>query len=155
MKKSYLELIILSNIKINLLDERKNFFTNSSFFVILLFLRYILKKKLAKFSKKENIKKIFFFIKPFKKSTITYLRAPYRYKLARNQVTFSRYYLTVRIYFNTPEKNFKPTSLHSFQLNNNDLLKNFQNVSTNIDNLVSFKCVYNTRVASYFNINNF
>ena len=54
-----------------------------NFFLFFLFLKYCYKKNV--------FKKIGVFIKPKHRSLFTLLRAPYRYKLGRHQLTTSRY----------------------------------------------------------------
>lgn len=52
---------------------------------------------LLKYLKKQHKNSIW--IKPLKKKKLTLLRAPYRYKLSRNQIELTRYYIYFKLAF--------------------------------------------------------
>jgi len=62
-------------------------------FVRYIFIYYLFLKKFYLIPIKNN--SITFFVKPKKKKAFTLLRAPYRYKLARLNIVFSRYYINI------------------------------------------------------------
>lgn len=75
--------------KFNFLNKNKIFCRN--FFLFLFLLKYI--------NNVYNFNNIKLFIKPFKKKLNTILRAPYRYKLTRHQISLFRYNINIKIYF--------------------------------------------------------
>jgi len=75
-------------VKFNLINNLKIKYTNKiicrNFFLFLFLLNF--------FKKNKNC----FFIKPFKKKTLTILRAPYRYKLSKHQLIINRYLIFLK-----------------------------------------------------------
>lgn len=147
MVKHTIDLSFTSNIKPSFYNFKKdkNKLLNTEIFLFLATLSFILNKKINN----EFKKKIFFFIKPLKKKTITYLRAPYRYKLARNQVTFSRHYFIFRIVF-YDHTNLLFKNIYSFIKYNSNFFLNIQKISTNLSNIVYIKHSYNINSFNLF-----
>lgn len=155
MNKHVIELSFSSNIKPrffkdNNLKNKSVYLINSDFFIFFITLNFYLKKKINNYSNDFFLKKIIFYVKPLKKKTITYLRAPYRYKLARNQVTFNRYFVTCQvIIYSTSSRKFK--NLMSC-INYNKKFMNFiKFISSNISNLVYMKYSFKVEILNFFN----
>ena len=70
---------------------KKNRIICRNFFLFILLLKY--------FNNKINSKSCMW-IKPLKQKNITLLRAPYRYKLSRQQITITRYFIFYKLTFN-------------------------------------------------------
>ena len=159
MNKHIIELNFSSNIKPrffknNSFNNKNIYLINSDFFVFFISLNFFLKKKINNFSNDYLFKKIIFYIKPLKKKTITYLRAPYRYKLARNQVTFNRYFITCRILIYTKLiKKF--VNIKSCINYNREFLNFIKNISSNLSNLVYMKYFFKVKILNFFNNNKF
>jgi hypothetical protein len=68
--------------------KKKNRIICRNFFLFLLLLKYF---------KKNNFFNISLFIKPFKKKLFTILRAPYRHKLTRHQLSLNRFKVTANV----------------------------------------------------------
>lgn len=119
-------------------------FSCTDFIIFFLTINFYLKSKTNKYL---NFKKIIFFFKPFTKKVITYLRAPYRYKMARNQVLFSRFFINIRFIFTQEKKYlFIDTSglLHFVSICDGNL----PYMTTNICNLTY------SRILFYFSVKN-
>lgn len=147
MVKHTIDLGFTSNIRPSLYNFRqdKSKLLNTEIFLFLATLSFFLTKKVNKNFKR----KIFILIKPLKKKTITYLRAPYRYKSARNQVTFSRYYFIFRIMLSdNTDLLFK--NVHSLVNYNSHFFLNIQKISTNLSNMVYIKHSYNINFSNFF-----
>ncbi len=148
MGKHFIELCFISNIKPGffITKENRNVLINVEIFVFFTALKMFLNKKT---NKNLNFKKIFFLVRPFKKKTVTYLRAPYRYKLARNQVTFSRYYITCQlVFYNKNILEFK--NVYSITQYNANFFLNIRKISTNVSNLVYIKHSYDVKAPNLF-----
>jgi hypothetical protein len=146
--KHFIELCFISNIKPGffITKENRNVLINVEIFVFFTALKMFLNKKT---NKNLNFKKIFFLVRPFKKKTVTYLRAPYRYKLARNQVTFSRYYITCQlVFYNKNILEFK--NVYSITQYNANFFLNIRKISTNVSNLVYIKHSYDVKAPNLF-----
>ena len=80
------------------LKSGKNFCKN--FIILILFLKFLKKS----FFKKVGLLITWsFFIKPNRQNIFNYLRAPYKNKLARNQVYIPRYKFSIKVNFLTPQ----------------------------------------------------
>jgi len=87
------------------------------------------------------------FVKPKKKKSIVVLRAPYRYKLARLNLAFSRHYISVCIKVNNPS--LKTNFLEYTHLNMGHQIKFVKTLSNVFDTnmlhqhkaKISFNCV--------------
>lgn len=87
----------ISNFKfINIFKKNKVKFLNCKKFILFIFFFNYINNHFNWF------KKVTLFFKPKFFSLFTMLRAPYRFKLSRDQLTFSRYYIICSFYF----KNF-------------------------------------------------
>jgi hypothetical protein len=74
--------------------KNKQKIISRNFFLFLILLKYT--------NTNDNIN-ISLFVKPTFKKSITLLRAPYRYKLARHQFILSRYFIVFSFYFKIKE----------------------------------------------------
>ncbi len=100
-----------------------------------------------------NNKNIKFFFKPKKFKLETLLRAPYRHKISRHQLTFSRYFFDVKFFFNINT---------SVNINNNQLiflikeLKNyFIFFETNICFVHKYKISFFFKNSHFFKLMNY
>lgn len=59
---------------------------------------------LMKYNKKNSLSTSSFFVKPIKKNVQTILRAPYRHKITRHQLTLVRYNIIFKLVFNFKNK---------------------------------------------------
>ncbi len=87
----------------NLLTKKLTFISNDkkickNFFLLILFLKYL---NLKFFKKTKFNLKYSFFIKPNQQNIFNYLRAPYKNKLARNQLYIPRYKFSIQIFIST------------------------------------------------------
>ena len=159
MNKHIVELTFSSNIKPRFfkngnLKNKNIYLINSDFFIFFITLNFYLKKKISNYNTSSDFlfKKLIFYIKPLKKKTITYLRAPYRYKLARNQVTFSRYFVTCQIVFYS--KIYKQFLNVATSITYNKKFINFiKDLSSNLSNLVYVKYSSKVEILNFFNKN--
>jgi hypothetical protein len=88
-------------------------------------------------------------VKPLKQKNLTILRAPYRYKLARQQITLSRYFIFYKISFDFND-NF---NLISFKQINDFIvyLKKFNIwIESNIVYQFKIKCIFTFYFKNYF-----
>lgn len=115
-------------------NQYYNYKTNKifakNFICFILILKYILQKSNS--SEKKNLNAKFFFL-PKKKKIYTILRAPYRYKLAKNQINFKRYLFCLS-FFKLIEK---PV-----------ILTNLVQINTILDNLIKSVFYFETNVIS-------
>lgn len=111
-----------------------------NFFLFILLLKYLNKN----INSQSNI-----WVKPLKQKNLTILRAPYRYKLARQQITLSRYFIFYKILFNFNE-NFNFTSFKQI----NDFFNFFKKfniwVESNIVYQFKIKCIFSFFLKNYF-----
>lgn len=91
--------LYFNNLKI-FRNNNKNKIISRNFFLFLILLKY----SNSNYNTDTSI-----FVKPRYKKFITLLRAPYRYKLARHQFMFSRYYVLLTIKFKLEKLFFKNT----------------------------------------------
>lgn len=154
MNKHIVELTFSSNIKPRFfkngsLKNKNIYLINSDFFIFFITLNFYLKKKIGD-SSDFLFKKLIFYIRPLKKKTITYLKAPYRYKLARNQVTFSRYFVTCQIIICSKlHKQFKNTS--TCMIYNKKFINFIKDITSNLSNLVYVKYSFKAEILNFFN----
>jgi hypothetical protein len=101
-KKSnfYIQLKYISNFKPNykrLLKKKtfnRSFVYAKSFFFFIFFCNFI------KITTINCFEKVVFFVQPQYSPLFTLLRAPYRYKISRDQITFNRYFINFFFYLN-------------------------------------------------------
>jgi hypothetical protein len=93
--------------------------------------------------KNNFLEKLVFFVKPKFFSIYTLLRAPYRFKLSRDQLTFSRYYLVCSLTFNNH------LNLKNF-LNLNDLIF-FINFFKKILPMFETNICFQKKITVYYN----
>jgi len=92
----------ISNFKLlNIFTKKKYNRANCKKFILFIFFFNFLNIKYKWFSK------VKLFIKPRYSNTYTLLRAPYRFKLSRDQVTFSRYHIVCSMLFKHALNYFK------------------------------------------------
>jgi hypothetical protein len=108
---------------------------------------------LIKYIFKKN-SKIKIFIKPLKNSLQTILRAPYRHKLTKHQLTFSRYNVLVSISILIKNSNnFNQISNVVYSVNN--IKKYYTNIETNICNLNKIKIFFTFKLKNFFEMVNY
>lgn len=93
--------------------------------------------------------KITLFVKPKKTNTQNILRAPYKNKLSKHQLTFSRFFLNVSIKINTSSKIFCLNTKHLIKITH-ELKKFYSFFESNI--CFQHKCCVNL---NFFLNNNF
>lgn len=101
--------------------------------------------------KKNNIK---IFLKPTSFSLETLLRAPYRHKISRHQITFSRYYfvISIKVPFN---RNINIANLNQLFFFIKELKNYFIFFETNICYTHSCKIRFNFFCQKFFKIMNY
>lgn len=156
MTKTILEFRYISNIKPRF--SRRSLTTFYNILKIkaepldcLLFFIYV--KILINFFKKKkgNVKKLILFSMPYKKKTLTLLRAPYRYKLARDQLTFSRYRINLKFIIVSNILSFRSYADIFFILYR--FIFNFKNYGGNVCILHSLKISFFFKLNKFFYYN--
>lgn len=135
--------------------DKKLFFKNNNkklcknFFLLILFLRYL---NLKIFKKNNFFIKYNFFIKPNSQNIFNYLRAPYKNKLARNQLYTPRYKFSIQVSVLTPLNfNFSNQFYHLSVLD--FLKKNLVGISSNIFYLNKINIKYKSFCKDLWNYN--
>lgn len=107
-----------------------------------------------------NVSKCSFFFKPSKSKYYTLLRAPYRYKIARNKIGFKRFFFKCSVVFKLKNKYAALPLNNSFEpliTLNKSLMNMYSDLDTNIctqDNVVitlPFKHVNFFKIKNYLN----
>lgn len=126
------------NINKNFNFNYKNRIACKNFILFMLFLK--------KFFKNKNV---LFFVKPLKNSNLTLLRSPYRHKLTRHQLTFSRFYFLLKLIFPLKQNIVVNTNSQLVDMINelNKFLKSFE---TNICNQHKIKFILQYKYKNFF-----
>lgn len=112
MKKTFkISINYISNFQFfgNFLKTQKSKINCKNFILFIFFFNFLLKKY-------NWFYKFIYFFKPKYSVNYTLLRAPYRYKLSRDQLTFSRYFLLISFVFKNPFYLIR-------NINNKDIIK--------------------------------
>lgn len=126
----------LSNRKVVYNSAEKKICKN--FFLLILFIKYLTLKSIQKNNFFVSYK---FFIKPNQQNIFNYLRAPYKNKLARNQLYIPRYKFSLQITISTLTKIFFNSNTH-YNIVLNFLKKYLIGVSSNIFYINKIKIQY-------------
>ena len=139
-KNSKISLVYLSNFYINpRLLKKKATKIQCKKFILFLFFFFFFKKK---FFLKKNI---IFFILPSFTSSFSILRAPYRFKLSRDQLTLKHYFFKFTFILN---KNF-----NNIFFDNISLLLNFLNFLKKFSNRLESNICFQKKITINFNFN--
>lgn len=157
MKKPPTNITYLFNLTTNFKPQDLEKFNNTNIFINknknhnkrIICRNFFLFILLIKYNKNKIFSKSSFFIKPLKRNLQTILRAPYRHKLTRHQLTLIRYNIICKIVLNTKRlikiKKFK------------DLLKIVKTLNS-YNNWIESNIISNNKIKFYFNFfykNNF
>lgn len=144
MKKLIIELNYITNINPKFSNKK---IMLSSFELIIFFftLNFLFLKN---YKNSFYLKKLIFFFKPKKNKIITYLRAPYRYKLAKNQIKFNRFFINVKFIFNF--KLLNCTNFNTIFFLKKKIKSYLINSSSNLSNLTFFKFNFYLNFINYF-----
>lgn len=141
-----INLIFISNFKPNF---NKKIVTNNSklncknFLIFLLVLRFFLKKKIS------------IFVKPQFRKIINILKAPYKNKLSRTQITFSRYFIIFTLNFFKKNEYLNITNNNFFINFYKNLIKILNFFEIGLCNQKKIKCFFNIKNKKYFNMLNY
>ena len=130
--------------KLNFFKSNKKIFCRN-FFLFLFLLKYINNFFLCK-----NIK---FFVKPLKKNFNNILRAPYKNKLSRHQISIFRYIINIKFLFSINIFIFKKLNFLFIFLKNFLIFFNF--LETNVIYKNKLKLFFNFKLKNNFNFFNF
>lgn len=124
--------------------NKKNIILCKNFLIFMYLINHLQKKK-------NNIK---IFLKPTSFSLETLLRAPYRHKISRHQITFSRYYfvISIKVPFN---RNINIANLNQLFFFIKELKNYFIFFETNICYTHSCKIRFNFFCQKFFKIMNY
>jgi len=88
-------------------------------------------------------------IKPLKQKNITLLRAPYRYKLSRQQITITRYFIFYKLVFNFKKNFYLDTIKNCIDFTNS--MKKFNIwIESNIVYQFKIKCTFKIFLKTFF-----
>jgi len=143
-KKFIIEVKYLSNFKPNfnklkITKNKSSLFYAKKFFYFLFFCNFL------KYKKYLYINRIYFFVQPLYSNVLTILRAPYRYKLSRDQLTFSRY--NIIFYFELDNR------LNNLKLFNVSQIFYLLNIYYNLFNFFETNFFFKKRIKFFLNLN--